>query len=72
MFISIYEFIYVLICLFILSREVEDFARRLNSDWPERMQEILSLGHERRLVPMSINGDGPMSRFTSEQHSKVS
>ncbi|KAB5532475.1 hypothetical protein DKX38_019145 [Salix brachista] len=23
-----------------LDREVEDFARRLNSDWPERMQEI--------------------------------
>ncbi|WRX19168.1 SKP1 component [Theobroma cacao] len=47
-----------------LDREVEDFARRLNSDWPERMQEILSLGHERRLVPMSINGEGPMSRFS--------
>lgn len=31
-------------------REVEDFARRLNSDWPERMQEILSLGQERRPV----------------------
>ncbi|OMO71776.1 SKP1 component [Corchorus olitorius] len=48
-----------------IDREVEDFARRLNSDWPERMQEILSLGHERRLVPMSVNGDNPMSRFTS-------
>ncbi|XVF12523.1 hypothetical protein REPUB_Repub08aG0125700 [Reevesia pubescens] len=47
-----------------LDREVEDFARRLNSDWPERMQEILSLGHERRFVPISINGDGPTSRFT--------
>ncbi|PON44181.1 S-phase kinase-associated protein 1-like [Trema orientale] len=41
-----------------LDREVEDFARRLNSDWPERMQEILSLGQERRLVPMSMNGNG--------------
>ncbi|KAG4926458.1 hypothetical protein JHK85_052944 [Glycine max] len=30
-------------------REVEDFARRLNSDWPERMQ-ILSLGQDRRLL----------------------
>ncbi|KAL6963422.1 hypothetical protein U1Q18_043738, partial [Sarracenia purpurea var. burkii] len=30
-----------------IDREVEDFARRLNSDWPERMQEILSLGQER-------------------------
>ncbi|KAJ7951148.1 SKP1-like protein 21 [Quillaja saponaria] len=28
----------------IIDREVEDFARRLNSDWPERMQEILSSG----------------------------
>ncbi|XP_068645667.1 SKP1-like protein 21 isoform X3 [Aristolochia californica] len=30
-----------------LDREVEDFARRLNSDWPERMQQILS-GLDRR------------------------
>lgn len=36
-----------------LDREVEDFARRLNSDWPERMQEILSSGQERRPVPVS-------------------
>ncbi|XP_029127849.1 SKP1-like protein 21 isoform X3 [Cajanus cajan] len=27
-----------------IDREVEDFARRLNSDWPERMQELLSSG----------------------------
>ncbi|KAF2315298.1 hypothetical protein GH714_038755 [Hevea brasiliensis] len=27
-----------------IDREVEDFARRLSSDWPERMQELLSLG----------------------------
>ncbi|XP_002982205.2 SKP1-like protein 21 [Selaginella moellendorffii] len=26
-----------------LDREVEDFARRLNADWPNRMQEILAL-----------------------------
>lgn len=38
-----------------LDREVEDFARRLNSDWPERVQEILSLGQERKLLP--INGN---------------
>ncbi|XP_047312188.1 SKP1-like protein 21 [Impatiens glandulifera] len=31
-----------------IDREVEDFARRLNSDWPERMQEILCLSQERR------------------------
>ncbi|XP_041009981.1 SKP1-like protein 21 [Juglans microcarpa x Juglans regia] len=38
-----------------LDREVEDFARRLNSDWPERMQEILSLGQERRCRPEVMN-----------------
>ncbi|KAL7003441.1 SKP1-like protein 21 [Sarracenia purpurea var. burkii] len=47
-----------------LDREVEDFARRLNSVWPERMQEILSLGHERRLVPTPINGNGSLKRYT--------
>ncbi|XP_034710867.1 SKP1-like protein 21 isoform X2 [Vitis riparia] len=48
-----------------LDREVEDFARRLNSDWPERMQEILSLGQQRRLVPISMNGNGSAHRYTS-------
>ncbi|CAN6461645.1 unnamed protein product [Victoria cruziana] len=48
-----------------LDREVEDFARRLNSDWPERMQEILSLGQERREVPISITGDSSRRRFAS-------
>ncbi|XP_010241867.1 PREDICTED: SKP1-like protein 21 isoform X1 [Nelumbo nucifera] len=47
-----------------LDREVEDFARRLNSDWPERMQEILSLGQERRHVPISMNGNGSSRRYT--------
>jgi hypothetical protein len=48
----------------LLCREVEDFARRLNSDWPERMQEILSLGQERKFMPISINGNA-MGRYTS-------
>ncbi|KAM1183742.1 hypothetical protein ACFX13_002041 [Malus domestica] len=48
-----------------LDREVEDFARRLNSDWPERMQEILSLGQERRLAPININGNGSARGCTS-------
>ncbi|KAI3851611.1 hypothetical protein MKW92_000937, partial [Papaver armeniacum] len=48
-----------------LDREVEDFARRLNSDWPERMQEILSLGKEGRLAPISLNGNGSLSRYPS-------
>ncbi|TMW95502.1 hypothetical protein EJD97_008740 [Solanum chilense] len=47
-----------------IDREVEDFARRLNSDWPERMQEILSLGQERRPVPLSVNGNGSLRRYT--------
>ncbi|ESW24233.1 hypothetical protein PHAVU_004G113200 [Phaseolus vulgaris] len=47
-----------------LDREVEDFARRLNSDWPERMQ-ILSLGQDRRLVPISVNGNGATHLYTS-------
>ncbi|XP_024025402.1 SKP1-like protein 21 [Morus notabilis] len=50
-----------------LDREVEDFARRLNSHWPDRMQEILSLGQERRLLPMSINGDGSRRYSSLEQ-----
>lgn len=47
-----------------LDREVEDFARRLNSDWPERMQEILSLSQERRIVPNLINGNCSIKRYT--------
>ncbi|XP_009411510.1 SKP1-like protein 21 isoform X1 [Musa acuminata AAA Group] len=46
-----------------LDREVEDFARRLNSDWPERMQEILSLGQDRRLVPNLVNSNGSVQKF---------
>ncbi|XP_074291511.1 SKP1-like protein 21 [Silene latifolia] len=45
-----------------LDREVEDFARRLNSDWPERMQEILSLGQGRSLTSISLNGNGSTQR----------
>ncbi|GMH29575.1 hypothetical protein Nepgr_031418 [Nepenthes gracilis] len=41
-----------------LDREVEDFARRLNSDWPKRMQEILSLGPGRSPPAISIGGNG--------------
>lgn len=48
-----------------IDREVEDFARRLNSVWPERMQEILSLGQERRLLPISIHGNSSAARYTA-------
>lgn len=49
---------------FFSCREVEDFARRLNSNWPERMQ-ILSLGQDRRLVPISMNSNGSTRLCTS-------
>jgi len=38
-------------------REVEDFARRLNSDW-------LSLGQQQRLVPNIVNGNGSLQRYS--------
>ncbi|KAJ1408638.1 S-phase kinase-associated protein 1-like [Sesbania bispinosa] len=41
-----------------IDREVEDFARRLNSDWPERMQEFLSSGQERKTMLFTTNGNG--------------
>lgn len=46
---------------------MEDFARRLNSVWPERMQEILSLGQDRRLVPVSLNGNGALKKSTGKK-----
>ncbi|KAF2594387.1 hypothetical protein F2Q70_00044213 [Brassica cretica] len=41
-----------------LDREVEDFARRLNSSW------VLSSGQERQPVHFSINGNGATRRLT--------
>ena len=41
-------------------REVEDFARRLNSVWPERMH----LGQERRIESQLIGGNGSLQRFS--------
>ncbi|KAM3262527.1 hypothetical protein ACQJBY_052946 [Aegilops geniculata] len=43
-----------------LDREVEDFARRLNSVWPERMH----LGQERRIESQLIGGNGSLQRFS--------
>ncbi|GKU89301.1 hypothetical protein SLEP1_g3456 [Rubroshorea leprosula] len=54
-----------------LDREVENFARILNSNWLERRQEILSLGNERRLVPVSGNISGSISRFTNSKEGFV-
>ncbi|KAK4266846.1 hypothetical protein QN277_023712 [Acacia crassicarpa] len=40
-----------------IDREVEDFKRILNSDWPKRMQELLSSsGQERKTMLFSTNG----------------
>ncbi|KAK2361987.1 SKP1 protein [Trifolium repens] len=47
-----------------IDREVEDFARRLNSDWPERMQEFLSSGQERKSMLFTTNGNGFLRRNT--------
>lgn len=42
---------------------MEDFARRLNSDWPERMQEILCLGQgSSSPVPVTVNGNGMLRK----------
>lgn len=48
---------------FLWYREVEDFARRLNSDWPERMQEFLT-GQERTSMLFATNGNGFLRRNT--------
>lgn len=45
---------------------MEDFARRLNSDWPERVQEILLLSQERRPLQLPANGNGSLRVFTSK------
>ncbi|KAJ4728269.1 SKP1-like protein 21 [Melia azedarach] len=50
-----------------IDREVEDFARRLNSDWPERMQEILSLGQDMRPLHHSINGNGTITKYANPE-----
>lgn len=49
---------------FLWHREVEDFARRLNSDWPERMQDFLSSGQERTSMLFATNGNGFRRRNT--------
>ncbi|KAL9295740.1 SKP1-like protein 21 [Arabidopsis thaliana] len=46
----------------LLDREVEDFARRLNSSW------VLSIGQERQPVNFSINGNGTSRRLTEIGH----
>ncbi|XP_019178029.1 PREDICTED: SKP1-like protein 21 isoform X3 [Ipomoea nil] len=49
-----------------IDREVEDFARRLNSNWPERKQELLCLGQERKFLPISsMNGSSSLKRCSN-------
>ncbi|CAL0315071.1 unnamed protein product [Lupinus luteus] len=45
-----------------IDREVEDFARRLNSNWPERMQDFLSSGRERNTTLFTTDRTGFLSR----------
>ncbi|XP_029127991.1 SKP1-like protein 21 isoform X2 [Cajanus cajan] len=45
-----------------IDREVADFARRLNSDWPERMQEFLSTGQEKKTMLFTPNGNSFLRR----------
>ncbi|KAL6648956.1 hypothetical protein ACP70R_013180 [Stipagrostis hirtigluma subsp. patula] len=45
-----------------LDREVEDFARRLNSVWPERMH----LGQDRR-IESHVGGNGSVQRLSGDQ-----
>ncbi|KAE9595510.1 putative S-phase kinase-associated protein [Lupinus albus] len=45
-----------------IDREVEDFARRLNSNWPERMQDFLSSGRERNTTLFTTDRAGFLSR----------
>ncbi|CAI9764850.1 unnamed protein product [Fraxinus pennsylvanica] len=53
-----------------IDREVADFARRLNSDWPERLQEILSVGSDKNQLPLSRNENGTSRRFRGDQLQK--
>ncbi|OIW19915.1 hypothetical protein TanjilG_28894, partial [Lupinus angustifolius] len=45
-----------------IDREVEDFARRLNSNWPERMQDFLSPGRERKTPLLTSDRTSFLSR----------
>ncbi|XP_019435219.1 PREDICTED: SKP1-like protein 21 isoform X2 [Lupinus angustifolius] len=45
-----------------IDREVEDFARRLNSNWPERMQDFLSSGRERKTTLLTSDKTDFLSR----------
>ncbi|KAI5421796.1 SKP1-like protein 20 [Lathyrus oleraceus] len=46
-----------------IDREVEDFARRLNSDWPERIKDFLSSTQERKTMLLTTtNGNGCLRR----------
>ncbi|XP_065859597.1 SKP1-like protein 21 isoform X2 [Euphorbia lathyris] len=53
-----------------IDREVEDFARILNSDWPERIQEILSLGQDRSQGHHAVHGDSSLRGFETGREPK--
>ncbi|WJX86959.1 SKP1-like protein 21 [Trifolium repens] len=45
-----------------IDREVEDFARRLNCDWPERIKDFFSSAQERKTMLSTTNGNGFLRR----------
>ncbi|XP_074350999.1 SKP1-like protein 21 isoform X1 [Apium graveolens] len=47
-----------------IDREVEEFARILNTAWQDRVQEILSSGQERRVLPFSIHGNSSVAKYS--------
>ncbi|KAL1328976.1 hypothetical protein AAHE18_12G006800 [Arachis hypogaea] len=48
-----------------IDREVADFARRINSDWTERMQDFLTSGRERTSTFSATNGNGYLRRHAT-------
>ncbi|XP_019430054.1 PREDICTED: SKP1-like protein 21 isoform X1 [Lupinus angustifolius] len=53
-----------------IDREVEDFARRLNSNWPERMQDFLSPGRERKTPLLTSDRTSFLSRHALDSEWK--
>ncbi|XP_052211301.1 SKP1-like protein 21 isoform X2 [Diospyros lotus] len=53
-----------------IDREVEDFARRLNSLWPERIQEMFSVGQDQGPLNLSSSGNGPLKRYDGQSMGK--
>ncbi|PNY08194.1 SKP1-like protein 21-like [Trifolium pratense] len=55
-----------------IDREVEDFARRLNCDWPERIKDFFSSAQERKTMLSTTNGNGFLRRHACKLLPRVS